>query len=103
MDYIAYVAAAGASLVVAPIMWWAFGRYQSRLVRCLFVGGAILLGFVVYFVFGIVLIPILTTTTTEASAAGSALGSGAKILTSMLLAVTAATLSIGGWRKRGQS
>ncbi len=102
MGYISYVAAAGASLVAGLIMWWAFDRYQSRLARCLFCAVAILLSFIVYFVFGLlILIPVLTATSSEASEAGVALGHGIKILTTMLLVVTAFALSIRGRAKVG--
>ena len=99
MGYISYIAAAVACLVAGLIMWWAFDRYQSRLAKGLFAGLAILLGFVIYFVSGIVLIPILSTSTSEASEAGTAIGHGFKMLSTLLLVVTSILLAIRGRSK----
>lgn len=72
MGYLSYIAAAGASLAAGLIMWWAFGRYHSRLAKGLFAGLAILLGFALYFILGIALIPALSTSSDEAKEAGAA-------------------------------
>jgi hypothetical protein len=50
MGNIPYIAAIVASVVAGIIMWWAFGRYQSRLKRSLSSVAAVLLSFALYFV-----------------------------------------------------
>jgi len=97
-ENIPYVAAAGASFVAGLIMWWAFGRFRSLLGRGLFIVTAIFLGLFIYFVIGIALI-LLGATSAQAGAAGSALGHGIKILTTMLLVVVCLVVAVRGQTK----
>src|SRR5262249_377895 len=91
MDDISYVAAVGASAVAGLILWWASGRYESRLKRGLFSAITILLGFVVYFVLGVLFLIVRPDVARET---GLAIGHGVKVLSMMLLAVNAVVLSV---------
>lgn len=73
------------------------GRYQSRLKRALFGVTAFVLGFVVYFVPGLLFIIVRPEVARET---GLAIGHGFKTLTVMLAVVTAATVA---FRSRSQS
>lgn len=93
MDDISYVTAIGASAVAGLILWWACGRYQSRLKRALFSAIAILLGFVAYFALGLLFIIIRPDVAHET---GLAIGHGVKVLTTMLVIVNAVILTVRG-------
>ena len=54
MDDISYVAGVGASVVFGVIVWWAYGRFQSRPTKALCSFGASILATIVYCVLGIV-------------------------------------------------
>ena len=100
MDDISYVPAVAASLVVGLVLWWAIGRYyHSRLKRSIAAVGTILLGFVVYFLFAIILAITLAVVHPERAhetglALGDALGHGFRVLAVMLTAVTALILAV---------
>jgi hypothetical protein len=91
MDDISYVAAVGASIVAGLILWWACGRYQSRITRALFSVITIFVGFLVYFLVGILFIVMRPGIAHET---GLAINHGLKVLTTMLLAVNAAILAL---------
>jgi hypothetical protein len=91
MDDISYVAAVGASIVAGLILWWACGRYQSRITRALFSVITIFVGFLVYFLLGILFIVMRPGIAHET---GLAINHGLKVLTTMLLAVNAAILAL---------
>lgn len=96
MDDISLVAATGASAVVAVILWWAYGRYHSRLQRALLSLGAVLVGFVVYVALGIVFVVMRPDI---ARATGAALGNGIKTLVVMLVVVQVVIVAV---RKPGK-
>ena len=103
MDEIFYIPAVGASVVVALILWWAIGRYhQSWLKKGLATAGAIFIGYVVYFVLGIILAITLAVIHPERAhetglALGQALGQGFKnTLAVMFMAVTVVVLAVRG-------
>ena len=92
MDDISFVAAAGATVVAGLMMWWACGRYQSRLKRALFGVAAVFLGFFAYFVLGILFVVMRPDVARET---GSAIfGHGVKTLSMMLLAVNIVVLNV---------
>src|SRR5262249_18850602 len=92
MDDISFVAAAGATVVAGLMMWWACGRYQSRLKRALFGVAAVFLGFFAYLVLGILFVVMRPDVARET---GSAIfGHGVKTLSMMLLAVNIVVLNV---------
>lgn len=100
MDDISYVAAVGASVVAGLMLWWASGRYQSRLARAVSSVTTIIVGFLVYLVLGILFVVMRPE---RAHQTGLELGHGFKVLTIMLAAVTAIILALRSPKSRGTS
>jgi uncharacterized membrane protein len=96
MSLIPYAPATAASLLAGLIIWWAYGRFPSRAMKALFAVGTVLVSFVFYVVAGVILIPMVYATKTEAGAAGATLGHGFKVLGAMLLVVNATVLATRG-------
>jgi uncharacterized membrane protein len=100
MDDISYVAVVGAGVAAGVMLWWACGRYQSRLARALLSVTAIIVGFLVYLVLGILFVVIRPE---RAHETGLALGHGFQVLTIVLAVVTAAILALRSPKSRGTS
>ena len=93
MDNISYVAAVGASVVAAITLWWACGRYQTRLARALFSVATIIVGFLVYVLLGVLFVVMRPELARQT---GMQLGHGFQTLTIMLAVVTAGILALRG-------
>jgi hypothetical protein len=101
MDDISFVAGTGASLVAGVFLWWTFGRYyESWPKKSLAILDAIILGYVVYLIFGTTLVIIGAVLHPErARQTGEALGQGFKTLPLMLIIVVIGILSLRGRSK----
>lgn len=94
MDDISYVAGVGASVVFGAILWWAFGRFQSRLKKALFHACACIVAIILYFALGIAFMMARPERMHET---GAAIAHGLKIFAFMAIFVQAIIMS---WRAK---
>jgi hypothetical protein len=90
MDNISYVAGVGASVVFGSILWWAYGRFQSRLTKVLFSVGVFIVAMVVYFALGIAFMMARPERMHET---GAAIAHGLKTFAFMAIFVQATIMS----------
>lgn len=84
------MAGAGASIVFGLIVWWAYGRFESRAKKSLSGVGALLVALIVYFLLGFVFVMVRPE---RAHETGTAMVRGLKAFTLMLIVVNSIVLA----------